>query len=353
MVSRRKRTSSNRRPARRAKRASRRRAAVPGFWHTPTGRVAAGIAALALAVGAAGLYDWLTRPPSGEAPLARLILPDAVQAPSGAPGPGVDMPAAASPRPAPLSRDPVARIPENLAWRKNSVAATIPGDRPLIAVVIDDVGLDRPRSRRAMALPPPLTIALMAYADDGRDQAAHARERGHELLVHLPMEPSNGAEDPGPNALLSGLSAAEFTRRLEWNLTQFAGYVGVNNHMGSKLTSDPQALAPVMAALKQRGLLFLDSRTTGDTHGLAVAQRFGVPAVERDVFIDHDTSPIAVRTALLQVEDLARRNGFAIAIGHPKDVTLDALEEWLPDVKARGFAVVPLTAIVRRLVAQG
>ncbi len=78
-----------------------------------------------------------------------------------------------------------------------------------------------------------------------------------------------------------------------------------------------------------------------------VARQFGVPAVERNVFIDHDTSPIAVRGALVRTEDLAQRNGYAIAIGHPKDVTLDALEEWLPDVKSRGFAVVPLTAIVR------
>ena len=223
----------------------------------------------------------------------------------------------------------------------------------MIAVVIDDVGLDRRRSRRAMALPAPLTIALMAYADDAPEQAESARRGGHELIVHLPMEPSDEGENPGPNALLSGLTAAEFTRRLDWNLSQFAGYVGVNNHMGSKLTSDAAALAPVMAALKARGLLFLDSRTSGQSQGLAVARRYGVPAVERNIFIDHDVSPIAVRTALVRAEDLARRNGFAIAIGHPKDVTLDALEEWLPDVQQRGFALVPLTAIVRHVASDG
>ena len=252
----------------------------------------------------------------------------------------------------PLSFDPGARVPETQAWLKNAVAAAVPDGRPMIAVVIDDVGLDRPRSRRAVALPAPVTIALMAYADDARAQAAVVRRYGHELIVHLPMEPENGSENPGPNALLSGLSEAEFARRLEWNLTQFAGYVGVNNHMGSKLTSDPAALAPVMAALKQRGLMFLDSRTTGETQALALARRYGVPAVERNVFIDHDTSPIAVRTALVRVEDLARQNGFAIAIGHPKDVTLDALEEWLPEVKLRGYAIVPLTAIARHIASE-
>jgi len=296
-----------------------------------------------LAVGLDLLFGTRRETPAPR-PLARTTIGEAYQSP-----PEPRRPEKVTP----LSRDPGARLPEAQAWLKNAVAAAAPDGRPMIAVVIDDVGLDRPRSRRAMALPAPVTIALMAYAEDGRDQAAHAHRAGHELLVHLPMEPGDANENPGPNALLSNLSAAEFERRLEWNLSQFAGYVGINNHMGSKLTSDPAAMEPVMASLKRRGLMFLDSRTTGDTHGLAVARRFGVPSVERDVFIDHDTSPIAVRAALVQVEDLAQKNGFAIAIGHPKDVTLDALEEWLPDVKARGFAVVPLTAIVRYAGAEG
>lgn len=316
-----------------------------GFWRTPVGRVAAGLVALiVLTVGIGLLFDRRQEAPAPQ-PIARITVDDAVRIPP----PEPDRPEPAKP----LSRDPGARLPETQAWLKNAVAAAAPDGRPMIAVVIDDVGLDRPRSRRAMALPAPVTIALMAYAEDARAQAAIAHGAGHELLVHIPMEPGDPNEDPGPNALLSGLPAAEFERRIEWGLSQFAGYVGVNNHMGSKLTSDPAALAPVMAALKRRGLMFLDSRTTGDTHGIEVARRFGVPSVERDVFLDHDISPIAVRAALVRVEDLAQKNGFAIAIGHPKDVTLDALEEWLPDVKKRGFAVVPLTAITRHVVAGG
>jgi len=217
----------------------------------------------------------------------------------------------------------------------------------MIAIVIDDFGLDRARSRRAATLPAPLTIAVMTYAHDAGEQAAAARAAGHELLVHLPMEPDDESADPGPNALLSTLAPSEFDRRLQWSLSQFSGYVGINNHMGSRLTSNPDALLPVMAALKERGLLFLDSRTSAATRGLEVAHRFGVPALERNIFLDHDPSPIAVRAELLRAEELARRDGVAIAIGHPKDVTLDALEEWLPNVEARGFALVPVSAIVR------
>ncbi len=322
--------------------------AAMGFWRTPTGRVGAGIVVLAILTAVIGFNHRASREAlSATPPLASAALSDKILEPD-LPAPEIP----AEPKPA-LSLDPGARVPATQAWLENAVAAAAPDGRPMIAVVIDDVGLDRRRSRRAMALPAPVTIALMAYADDARDQAAAARRGGHELLVHLPMEPGDEGENPGPNALLSDLPEGEFARRLEWNLTQFAGYVGVNNHMGSKLTSDPVALAPVMAALKQRGLMFLDSRTTSQTKGLAVAQRFGVPAVERNVFIDHDVSPIAVRTALVRAEDLARRNGFAIAIGHPKDVTLDALEEWLPEVQSRGFAVVPVTAIVRHIGDKG
>jgi polysaccharide deacetylase 2 family uncharacterized protein YibQ len=314
------------------------------FWRAPAGRVAGAIVVLTVLTAAIGLYNGY----GGADHISPAALPLASL-------PNIEknwQPAA--PENKPLSLDPVARVPDSRAWLKNAVAVAAPDDRPMIAVVIDDVGLDRPRSQRAMALPAPVTIALMAYAGEARAQAAMARRAGHELIVHLPMEPGEGGEDPGPNALLLGLSEAEFERRLDWNLSQFAGYVGINNHMGSKLTSDPAALAPVMAALKRRGLMFLDSRTTSDTQGLAVARAFGVPAVERDVFIDHDPSPIAVRTALVHAEELAQANGFAIVIGHPRDVTLDALEEWLPDLEQRGFAVVPLTAIVRyRAAAEG
>ena len=326
-----------------------------GFWRLPAGRVAAGLlvlAVVAVLAGGASLFFNVRQEAPAPQSLAQVAIENAIRIPPVIRVPPLKRAEMSDKKEIPkkvepLSRDPGARLPETQAWLKNAVAAAVPNGRPMIAVVIDDVGLDRSRSRRAIALPAPVTIALMAYAEDGRDQAAHARQAGHELLVHLPMEPGDPNENPGPNALVTGLAPAEFARRLEWGLSQFAGYVGINNHMGSKLTSNPSALAPVMAALKKRGLMFLDSRTSGETQALAVARHFGVPAVERNVFLDHDISPIAVRTALARVEDLARQNGFAIAIGHPKDVTLDALEEWLPDVKARGFAVVPLTAVVR------
>ena len=253
--------------------------------------------------------------------------------------------------PEPTAPPQVAAVPPpEPAWRQNAMAVSVAPGQPMIAVVIDDMGLDRARSARTSALPAPLTLAFLAYGRDLDTQTDAARAAGHELLVHVPMEPGAGA-DPGPNALLTSLTPAEFDRRIDWNLSQFNRFVGINNHMGSKATSDPTAMAAVMSKLRDRGLLFLDSRTSGATVAHTEAEKHGIPALQRDVFLDHDPSPIAVRAALDQVEEIARRQGHAIAIGHPKDATIEALEEWLPDVRARGFALVPVSAVALRLGA--
>ena len=235
-------------------------------------------------------------------------------------------------------------------WQRHAAKARVAPGQPMIAVVIDDMGLDRARSDRTAALPGPLTLAFLAYANDLATQTAAARRGGHELLVHVPMEPTVDTTDPGPNALLTGLSVMELERRIVWNLSQFDGYVGINNHMGSKATQSRDVMAPVMAELSRRGLLFLDSRTAGATVAEETARDTGIPALRRDVFLDHDPSPIAVRAALLDLEKVAERQGFAIAIGHPKDATIAALSEWLPDAQARGFAIVPVSAVARWIV---
>ncbi len=122
--------------------------------------------------------------------------------------------------------------------------------------------------------------------------------------------------------------------------------------MGSRFTRDSSALRPVMTVLKQRGLLFLDSRTAADSVGTVVARVHRVPFAERDVFLDNDATAPAVQARLAETEMIARRTGAAVAIGHPHDGTLAALEIWLEGVEQRGFAVVPITAIVARREAR-
>ena len=231
-------------------------------------------------------------------------------------------------------------------WLRNAVLP-VPDARPAIAVVIDDLGLNRRGTAALNRLRAPLTLAFLPYATDLDEQTRAARAAGHELLVHVPMEPRT--EDwPGPNALTSQLGPAELVSRLRSHLRSFRGFVGVNNHMGSLLTTDPERMAILMAELRQRDLLFLDSRTTPASVAAREAERLHVPFAERDVFIDNDLELDAVLRELAHAENIARRQGHALAMGHPHDVTIEALKRWLPGLDARGIALVPISAIVAR-----
>jgi hypothetical protein len=120
------------------------------------------------------------------------------------------------------------------AWRRHAVPAAKPFKGPVIALVIDDLGLNRPNTRRTIELPGPLTLAFMTYAETLQTFADKARSNGHELLVHFPMAPRDPRYDPGPNALRAELGKDELARRLAWGLSRFEGFVGVNNHMGRR-----------------------------------------------------------------------------------------------------------------------
>jgi polysaccharide deacetylase 2 family uncharacterized protein YibQ len=317
--------------------------------------IASGV--LAVAIGAA--VGWLadTPKPEPKAPRFSAALPQ--RPPSQAP---LDKPApppadrAAPPKqvlvlPAPVLPAPVLsapQLPMELApWRRYAVAAPALNGRIPIAIVIDDVGLDQPRSRRAMDLPAAVTLSFLPYGNAIDRQVEAARVKGHEILVHVSMEADTKAVSPGPNALMVDLAPDEIAKRLDWALTRFAGYVGFNNHMGSRFTSNEPAMRIVLDEARRRGLLFLDSKTAPETIGARLSEQFGVPFAARDVFLDNDASAPAVQKQLAVLESIARRDRGAIAIGHPHDGTLAALDAWAATLDARGFVLVPLTALVK------
>jgi polysaccharide deacetylase 2 family uncharacterized protein YibQ len=219
------------------------------------------------------------------------------------------------------------------------------GPRPALTVIIDDLGLNGPATRRTIRLPGPLTLAFLPYGEGTPELAREAKASGHEVFLHLAMEPL-GNEDPGPMALLSGLGSEELRRRLHWALGRVPGASGVNNHMGSRLTADPRAMAVVMDELGRLGLPFVDSMTTGASVAARVALEAGVPTTARDLFLDNDPVPAAILAQLERAERLARRTGSAVAIGHPYPATLQVLADWLPRAVARGLVLVPATAMI-------
>jgi polysaccharide deacetylase 2 family uncharacterized protein YibQ len=224
----------------------------------------------------------------------------------------------------------------------------------MIAVVLDDVGVARSHAELAIDLPGAVTLSFMTYADGVADMAARARAKGHELMLHVPMQPLDGDVDAGPQVLAVDQSDQELLKRLAWGLDRFPGYIGINNHMGSRFTQDERGMAVVLAELKRRGLLFLDSRTIGNTVGDKLAARMGVAHVMRDVFLDNEMDEAAVYRKLVETERIAASKGQAVAIGHPHPATIAALRAWIPKAEARGFVIVPLSAVAKqRLGASG
>ncbi len=236
---------------------------------------------------------------------------------------------------------------EAFAWERNAITVPDPAGRPMIAVVIDDLGLNRRNTVRTIRLPGPLTLAFMTYAEQLKSQTSQAHAAGHELMVHFPMEPKDGDFDTGPMALTRDLSDEQIRQRLNWGLDRFEGYVGVNNHMGSAFTEDERGMAIVLEEVHKRGLLYLDSLTTQSHVSRDQAAKFGVPFAARHVFLDNVRETPRVAERLREVERIARQQGYAIAIGHPHGATIDALNAWLPKLEEMGFALVPVSLIIK------
>lgn len=216
-----------------------------------------------------------------------------------------------------------------------------------VAIVIDDLGYDGRLARRFLEIDAPLSFSVLPHGTFSKSIARRVHEAGRELLLHLPMEPKGYPEvNPGVGALLTGMTDAELVRALRQNLASLPSVKGVNNHMGSKFCEYEQKLRPVMLELKNRGLFFVDSRTTSGTQAYRVAQQLKVPSAERNVFLDNIQSPRAVRGQLKRLIQLSRLKGEAIGIAHPHEVTLEVLKEDIPKLPSRGVELVPVSQLL-------
>lgn len=215
------------------------------------------------------------------------------------------------------------------------------GDRPVIAIVIDDLGDSIPQASAFAAVPIPLTLAILPDATEAPAVAQFLKSLGRETLIHIPMEPE--ADAPARVSFLStSMSDEEIVLRLSAFLERVPGAVGANNHMGSRFTTDAHRMEVVLRFLHERGLFFLDSRTTPVTTGRVVAARVGIPFAERHVFLDHEPDESSIEARLEEAVRTARQEGCAIAIGHPKAETLEVLMRWAV-APGRDVDVVPVS----------
>ncbi|MNP04762.1 Divergent polysaccharide deacetylase [compost metagenome] len=243
-----------------------------------------------------------------------------------------------------------------LAWLGLLLAATLcqaQAAPPLLSIVIDDLGQNLERDRLIFDLPSAVALAILPDTPHAAELAREAHRRGRTVLLHMPMDPAEG-----PYAWHPGLPREELQQRLDKALAAVPYVQGVNNHEGSRMTSDRAAMSWLMENLQQRHLFFLDSRTSAATVAAAEAQKAQLASLSRDVFLDDDPSEEAVARQLQAGIALARRQGSAVLIGHPKPATLRVLARELPGLKAAGIKLIeplPLIAVRanRAMVAHG
>lgn len=216
-----------------------------------------------------------------------------------------------------------------------------------VAIIIDDMGLDVKRSKQVVDFDVPLTLAYLPYAESLLSQTKGAHAAGHELMIHMPMEPINPKLNIGTIGIKAAMSPDNVDNELSKAFAAFPGYVGVNNHMGSLVTQDKKLMAQVMKRLKNKGLYFIDSRTIKTSVAARMAKTYGLKTAVRDVFLDHVESDAFVDEAFEKVLQALKRKGTAIVIGHPKSVTIRGMQRWIPKLQAMGVEFVHASELVK------
>ena len=216
-----------------------------------------------------------------------------------------------------------------------------------LALVIDDLGRSVDEVAALDELRVPLSYSVLPYEVMTPEVVARLRGEHREILCHLPMQPLDH-RNPGPGALSESMGDQALEEATRAALARVPGAVGANNHMGSRLTEDPRAMGAVLQVLQQEGLFFLDSRTSAESVGYRLARSLGLPAAQRQVFLDNDMSEAAVREQFARFLARARESGGAIAIAHPHPGTLAVLRDEVPKAKAEGFVFVPVSFLLDR-----
>jgi uncharacterized protein len=246
----------------------------------------------------------------------------------------------ATPTPAPLasSAAPSATETPTLA---PSAASSSPNPRGAkLALIIDDCGQWVNVERGYIALPVPLTLSVLPHVHAAAEIAQEAHDAGKGVMLHLPMEPLSGIY-PGPGEVKTSMTDDQVAAQVQDDLAQVPLAEGVNNHEGSKASADPRVMRDVMQVLAQHGnLFFIDSRTNAASVGAQAATSAGIPTASRDVFLDNKEDVAYTEAQLREAAAIAEHSGSAIAIGHPRSTTLEAVRDMIPQLQAQGINFV-------------
>ncbi|MDE2135169.1 MAG: divergent polysaccharide deacetylase family protein [Alphaproteobacteria bacterium] len=292
-----------------------------------------------------------TAPPLEPAPPPAGVQPPAAEQPA-APPPPVSTGRVAIADPALIEKTPQGPLPriadDGTPPMRAYAAPVVSTGKPRIAIVINGLGISAKATTAALdGLPSGITLAFVPYTTDVQRWVAAARQKGHEVLLEVPMEPYDFPDsDPGQYTLRAGVGEDSNTRRLVWALTRFTGYTGVTNLLGGRFLSDAAALEPVMTYLTRRGLLFYDNGLALHSVAPDIAQRLGANFAQATDTIDAIQSAMEIDHRLSGLEAVARAKGSASGSGFLYPVTVDRVNKWAQGLSGRGFVLVPVSAIV-------
>ncbi len=219
--------------------------------------------------------------------------------------------------------------------------------KPKIVFIIDDLGYNQKNADLLLSIDRPLTIAILPHLKFSQYYLEEGKKHGFEMILHQPLQPESTAEDPGPGLITVDMKTEEIETILEENLKSVPGIVGINNHMGSKATKDRKVMYIITKKLREKKLFFLDSMTASKSVGYQVAFAVGVPTAKRDVFLDNVDEYDKIMEQIKETARVAKERGKAIAIGHIRKNTLQAIKDSMPDLESQGFELTTLTKVVK------
>lgn len=223
---------------------------------------------------------------------------------------------------------------------------TTQGLKGKIAIVIDDWGYQANTLDIASQIKYPLTMSVLPGLNYSTAVSQELHELGFQVMLHLPMEP-NEKYRLEKNTLLTSMNNAQIAKIIEEGLKSVEHCQGVSNHMGSKFTSNKEAMAVVMDELKNRRLYFLDSLVSPNTVCAKVAKKIGINFIKRDIFLDNEENPRYIRMQIYKLKNKANLYGRAIGIGHNRRVTLEVLKEVMPELAKQGYKFVFVSDLVK------
>ena len=205
-----------------------------------------------------------------------------------------------------------------------------PATKPKVAIIIDDMGYRHQIGKNLIELDMGLSFAFLPFLSHTRSLMNLADQHGTDILLHLPMEASSTKWNPGPGGLYTSMTREAIILQVKKDLLDVPKAIGVNNHMGSKFTSNRQSMLAALVPIKEQSLFFLDSMTSNKSVAFATARELGIKTGRRDIFLDNEQNNAKIKTQLEKLVQRARKNGSAIGIGHPHAATLATLkkEQW-------------------------